>query len=191
MCRTSGSSKPGENPEQSSKTKMITGGTISAATGAATAASGVKSLKSEPATPYRTAGRPIDGKKTAARPALAKPAPPPTAAAAAAGTVHQQDLTRRVSTRSKKPGRAQVFFILSFIYCIAVILPLMPISCYFKLVEICAGTVRYQSLWPTKQCCGSESVRICFIMTDLNPHPGPADPDSDPTFVTYKSIKQI
>jgi len=110
MCRTSGSSKPGENPEQSSKTKTITGGTVSAATGAATAAAaapGVKSLKTEPVTPYRTAGRPADGKKTAARPALAKPAPP--TAAAAAGTVHQQDLTRRVSTRSKKPGRVQVF----------------------------------------------------------------------------------
>ena len=112
MCRTSGSSKPGENPEQSSKTKTITGGTVSAATGAATDAAGapgVKSLKTEPVTPYRTAGRPADGKKTAGRPALAKPAPPPAAAAAAAGTVHQQDLTRRVSTRIKKPGRAQVF----------------------------------------------------------------------------------
>jgi hypothetical protein len=119
MCRTSGSSKPGENPEQSSKTKTITGGTMSAATGAAITAAGapgVKSLKTEPVTPYRTAGRPADGKKTAARPGMAKPAPPPTAAAAAAGMVHQQDLTRRVSTRSKKPGGAQVFYMVSLTY---------------------------------------------------------------------------
>jgi hypothetical protein len=145
---------------------------VSAATGAATDAAGapgVKSLKTEPVTPYRTAGRPADGKKTAGRPALAKPAPPPAAAAAAAGTVHQQDLTRRVSTRSKKPGRAQVFFysVVYLLYCgyfatfICRYGTYLVISSLFKFVPVPCGT---KFLWPTKQCCGSETVWIEFIV---------------------------